>query len=266
MKKSFVTEAINLKNYPLSDNDSIVVMFSKTKGLIHAIAKGAKKPKSKLGARIQMFIANKMMLFEGKSMDTIYQAESLNTFSKIRYDFDKLSYSMYVAEIVNNFCSKDYDSSENSGDIYDLIFNTFDKIAKTNKKEDVILSALKFQVKIVALLGWGIDFSFCSICQKNLDDDNNSLLFSNVDKGFICADCKKELEKNDGILIHNKIRMFLKTLYESPFDKKTKYDELVTLSVLEKCFDFMKKYIDSLTNKKTKVFETINTLEKRLVI
>ena len=71
MKKSFTTEAINLKNYPLNDNDSIVVMFSKQKGLIHAVAKGAKKPKSKLGARIQMFIANKLMLFEGKNLDTI---------------------------------------------------------------------------------------------------------------------------------------------------------------------------------------------------
>ena len=46
MKKSFVTEAINLKNYPLNDNDSIVVMFSKQKGLMRAVAKGAKKPKN----------------------------------------------------------------------------------------------------------------------------------------------------------------------------------------------------------------------------
>ena len=53
-----MTEAINLKNYPLNDNDSIVVMFSKQKGLMRAVAKGVKRPKSKLGARVQMFIAN----------------------------------------------------------------------------------------------------------------------------------------------------------------------------------------------------------------
>ena len=84
MKKSFVTEAINLKSYPLNDDDSIVVMFSKTKGLIRAVAKGAKRPKSKLGARIQMFVANHLMLLEGRNLDTIAQAESVNTFSKIR--------------------------------------------------------------------------------------------------------------------------------------------------------------------------------------
>ena len=91
MKKSFTTEAINLKNYPLGDFDSIVVMFSKQKGLMRAVAKGVKKPKSKLGAQIQLFIANKLMLFEGKKLDTISQASAVNTFSKIRKDLDKLT-------------------------------------------------------------------------------------------------------------------------------------------------------------------------------
>ena len=122
MKKNYTTQAINLKNYPLNDNDSIVVMFSKTKGLISAVAKGSKRPKSKLGARIQMFIANKLMLLEGKNLDTIAEAQSLNTFSKIRYDLDKLSYSMYIAEVVNNFCSKQFNKDENYEEIYNLIF------------------------------------------------------------------------------------------------------------------------------------------------
>ena len=68
---TFTTDAINIKTYPLSENDNIVVMFSKDKGLIKGVAKGVKKPKSKLGARMQMLVANKLMLNEGKSMDDI---------------------------------------------------------------------------------------------------------------------------------------------------------------------------------------------------
>ena len=44
----FMTNAINLKSYPLSETDKIVVMYSQDKGLIRGVAKGAKKPKSKL--------------------------------------------------------------------------------------------------------------------------------------------------------------------------------------------------------------------------
>ena len=61
-ERNFVTDAINLKSYNLSEADKIVVMYSKDKGLIKGVAKGVKKPKSKLGARMDIFVANTIML------------------------------------------------------------------------------------------------------------------------------------------------------------------------------------------------------------
>lgn len=257
MKKNYTTEAINLKNYPLNDNDSIVVMFSKTKGLIKAVAKGAKRPKSKLGARIQMFIANKLMLSEGRNLDTIAEAQSLNTFSKIRYDLDKMSYSMYIAELVNTFCSKEFQNSE-SGEIYDLIFNTYNKIQNAPDKKEVLFSILKFQIHFIKLLGWGLDFNYCSFCQKELSEEN--ICFSFQAGGFLCSDCSKTNVSD--LKIHNKIREFLNEISSLEFSQKTKYDELVAQNPLmenfiEKCFLFMKKYIDNISHKKTKIFEVL---------
>ena len=63
---NFVTDAINLKAYNLSEADKIIVMYSKDKGLIRGVAKGVKKPKSKLGARMDLLVANKLMLYKGK--------------------------------------------------------------------------------------------------------------------------------------------------------------------------------------------------------
>ncbi|MBR5303766.1 MAG: DNA repair protein RecO [Candidatus Gastranaerophilales bacterium] len=261
MKKSFMTEAINLKNYPLNDNDSIVVMFSKQKGLIRAVAKGVKRPKSKLGARVQMFIANQLMLFEGKNLDTIAQAQSVNTFSKIRSDLDKMSYSMYVAELVNNFCSNDYNKDENYCEIYDLIYATYDKIATSSTKEEVIFATLKFQIKLMNFLGWGLDFEYCSKCQKNIEDELNQSCFYSYSLGsFLCGECGDNI---NGVRIHNKIRLFLAELSKTNYLKKTKYDDLVNYAVLEKCFLFMKKYIDNLSSKKTKIFEV---LEKTMLV
>lgn len=256
-KKNYTTEAINLKNYPLNDNDSIVVMFSKQKGLIKAVAKGAKRPKSKLGARIQMFIANKLMLLEGKSLDTIAEVESLNTFSKIRTSLDKMSYSMYLSELVNTFCTKEYDKNETQ-EIYNLLFYSYNKIQEAKEKKDILFVVLKFQLHLMNLLGWGLDFSTCSICQKKLDE---ATLFSYQLGGFYCPECEK---KNIGsIKIHNKIRIFLDELSKTPIEKKTNYDELLTENLVEKCFLFMKKYIDSLSNKKTKIFTVLDSLENQ---
>ncbi|MBR1617207.1 DNA repair protein RecO [bacterium] len=261
MKKSFVTEAINLRNYPLNDNDTIVVMFSKTKGLMRAIAKGSKSPKSKLGARIQMFIANKLMLNEGKNFDTITQAQSVNTFFKIRQDFDKLTYSMYVAELVNNFCSKFYNNDENTSEIYDLIYKVYQLISSSKTKEEVLIHMIKFLTKFLNILGWGLDFQYCSMCQKELDFSlDRSSVFSFEMGGFVCPDCNHKLQ-GETINIHNKIKMFLKAQFETSMEEKTSYDEVAGIVVLEKCFEFLKKYIDNLSSKRTKVFEVLEKVK-----
>ncbi|UKI42429.1 MAG: recombination protein O N-terminal domain-containing protein [Candidatus Melainabacteria bacterium] len=46
--KDYVQEAINLKTYPLNDNDKILLAYSKDKGLIRLVAKGVKKQKANL--------------------------------------------------------------------------------------------------------------------------------------------------------------------------------------------------------------------------
>ena len=65
------------------------------------------------------------------------------------------------------------------------------------------------------------------------------------------------------IRIHNKIRLFLAELSKTNYLEKTKYDDLVNFAVLEKCFLFMKKYIDNLGSRKTKIFEV---LEKTMLV
>lgn len=45
---NFVTDAINLKAYNLSEADKIIVMYSKDKGLIRGVAKGVKSLKVNL--------------------------------------------------------------------------------------------------------------------------------------------------------------------------------------------------------------------------
>ena len=75
---NYVTDAINLKSYSLSDADKIIVLYSKDKGLMRGVAKGLKKPQSKLGARMDLLAANNLTLIKGKNMDRICQAQTLN--------------------------------------------------------------------------------------------------------------------------------------------------------------------------------------------
>ena len=121
---NYVTEAINLKSYNLNDADKIVVMYSKDNGLIKGVAKGIKRPKSKLGARMDLLVANSLQLLKGRSMDTIIQAQTLNNFKKSREDIDKLMFSSYISELVMNLGEG---SEAISKDVYELLYQALKK-------------------------------------------------------------------------------------------------------------------------------------------
>lgn len=245
--ETFTTDAINIKTYPISENDSIVVMFSKEMGLIRGIAKGAKSPKSKLGARMQSLVANKLMLNKKKNLDIIKEASAINPFNKLRYDLDKLTMAFYTLEVINTFCKdEDKDEEENSL-IYDLLYKTLENIQNAESKPKIILAVIKFQLIFMQLMGLGLELERCLKCSKIVKDD---ALFSIQTGGIICPDC--EIENVQYVKLHKKIREFLIALLKTPVDKKTIYDDLVNDKITNGCFNLLKKYIEITGNKKSK--------------
>ena len=168
MQNNFVTDAINLKSYNLSESDKIIVMYSKDKGLIRGVAKGVKKPKSKLGARMDLLVANTLMLHKGKNLDTICQAEVLNTFHKTRQDIDKIFYSMYVTEVVHNFGLEEDPGSEI---IYNLLYKTLNAISISENKVEIMIAVIKFQLKMMIESGFSIEFDRCLHCHNTVKDE-----------------------------------------------------------------------------------------------
>lgn len=250
---NFVTNAINLRSYNLSESDKIVVMYSKEMGLIKGVAKGGKKTSSKLGGRMDMLVANKLMLYKGKNLDTICQAEALNTFINLRQDMDKLFYSMYCAEIVNNF---GVENDPNSEEIYSLFYGVLQQLTKASSKEEVLLSLLRFQLKIMHVTGYSIEMDNCVKCGCPIDKEET--YFSYEQGGILCENCRKISLKS--IKIHHKIRTFLKTLLETDFSSKTRYDELATERICDFCFDMLKDYMEFYSPKKFKTTEMLQTI------
>lgn len=249
---NFVTDAINLKSYNLSEADKIVVMYSKDKGLIRGVAKGVKKPKSKLGARMDMFVANKLMLYKGKSLDRICQADVLNTFNKTRRDMDKIFYSMYISEVVNNFGVEDDPCSE---EVYELLYKSLNKISEAESKEEILIATIKFQLKMMQISGFGIELNSCLCCREEIGEEN--MYFSSRMGGVVCEECNKDL--NIKTLMHHKIRDFLNALVQFDFDYKSEFEEKANEKVCSVCFDLLKKYIDGHSPKK---FNTTEILQE----
>ena len=254
MQNNYITDAINLKSYNLSESDKIIVMYSKEKGLIKGIAKGAKKPKSKLGARMDTLVANTVMLRKGRNFSTICQAESLNTFKQTRTDLDKIFYSMYVAEVVNSFGLEDDPSS---GVIYDLLYKALSAVANSGNKVEILLTVIKFQLKMMAEAGFSLEFDTCLNCRRQTH--GQTVYFVPELGGVICPDCA-------GVVPYPKKQMpaklceFFKQMAINDFDVIGEFEQKANEKVCEVTFEVLKDYIEKKSPKRIKSAAVLSEL------
>ena len=255
MQNNYVTEAINLKSYNLSESDKIIVMYSKDKGLIRGVAKGVKKTKSKLGARMDMLVANTVMLHKGKNLNTICQADSLNTFKQTRNDLDKIFYSMYVAEVVNNFGVEEDPGSEM---IYNILYRALDAISGSENKTEILLNVIKFQLKMMSESGFSIELDNCLKCQKSVKDTDKIYFVSDLG-GIICPDC---LDKIPYVKKQMPVRLrdFFKQMSFNDFGQKGEFEQKANEKVCMVTFNVLKEFIEKKCPKKIKSASVLSEL------
>ncbi len=243
--KNYTTDAINLRSYDLSDADKIVVMYSKDKGIIRSVAKGVKRPKSKLGARMDSLMANTLMFSRGRNLDTICQAQTINNFKNIRSNILKLMFSSYISEIVANF---GLECDPRSEETYNLLYSALNKISESTEKRDILITVIKFQLKMMLISGIIPEFDTCLCCGKRIV--NEDMYFSKDRCGIFCAECNDKY--HIPLKMHYKIRDFLVAMLQFDFDYVSEYDLKATEKICIVCFNLLKDYLSSHSDKKFK--------------
>lgn len=100
MSQTYKARGINLKGIPLGEVDRLLTVLTPEYGLVRAVAPGARKPKSRLRGRTELFVVNDLLIVKGKSLDKVIQAETKESYPGLSKDLGKLSASQYLAEVV----------------------------------------------------------------------------------------------------------------------------------------------------------------------
>ncbi|OGI17854.1 MAG: DNA repair protein RecO [Candidatus Melainabacteria bacterium RIFOXYA12_FULL_32_12] len=257
---NYTTQAINLKSYNLGEADKIMVMYSRDHGIIRCVAKGIKKPTSKLGGRMETLNANKLFIAKGKKLDIVCQAELVDTFKEIRKDITKLTYAIYCAELINTF---GLENDSNSAQIYDIFFETLKNISLSSNTEDILWTVIRFKLRLMKQLGYAVELNNCVRCNNQIQE--NSFYFSAESGGVVCNDCKNEMYKTSD-LDSNIIRILKDAInFDFPevltnnadiLDDKIAINQLT----LDYSFKLLKEYISIRSDKKLKTPELIECL------
>lgn len=97
----YKTEAINIKSFNLGEADKLITLFTKERGKVRAVAKGARRIRSRFGGRLELLVQHQALLVEGKELDQLSQAEIINSFYKLRENMDTLVTGCYFAWIID---------------------------------------------------------------------------------------------------------------------------------------------------------------------
>jgi DNA repair protein RecO (recombination protein O) len=100
VSRTYTVTGINLKAIPLGEADRLLTILSPERGLIQAVAPGARKQSAKLGGRSSLFVVNQLMLAQGKSLDRITQAEGIESYPGLATHLGRLTAGQYLAEVV----------------------------------------------------------------------------------------------------------------------------------------------------------------------
>src|SRR4029079_8534951 len=101
MSSLYRDEGVVLRTWKLGEADRIIVFLTRGHGKVRAVAKGVRKTKSKSGARLEPTTNVALQLYEGRELDIVTQAETIDYFRSIRDDLDRFSRASAMLEAVD---------------------------------------------------------------------------------------------------------------------------------------------------------------------
>jgi DNA repair protein RecO (recombination protein O) len=163
---AYEDEAIVLRQYPLSDSDRIIVLITREHGKARAVAKGVKKPQSRIAGCLEPLSHVRLELYarEGRELSQIRRAELIHSFLGRNPSLKHIYAYSYFAEICNEIVP---DNQVNYA-----LFRLILAVLNAGEKHGINhLLARYFEIWCLKLSGLLPNYAYCSNCGKCVKDD-----------------------------------------------------------------------------------------------
>ena len=102
--RTYSANAIVLRRIDLGEKDRILTLYTREHGKLSAVAKGSRRPGSKLAGASEPFTYSKMFLATGKDLDVLTQADIKESFPNVKSDIRSVAYGVYLLELTQFIC------------------------------------------------------------------------------------------------------------------------------------------------------------------
>ena len=179
------TDAIVLRSYNLAEADRIVVCLTRNAGLVRAVAKGARRMKSRFGAALEPFTLIRLAFYEKENRDlvTISRAEILKSNFDLAAQLEVSEVFGYMAELIVEFAPP-HEANET---LFRMIAACVDALAGAPQNARLVLRY--FEIWLLRLAGSFPDVRVCGVCGKQVTAEED--LFLDAESAVRCASCSR---------------------------------------------------------------------------
>ena len=179
-ERTLQTEVVVLRHSDWGEADRLLVLFSREAGKLRAIAKGARKLRSRKAGHLEPFTRVKLMLARGRDFWIVTQAETVDAYLPLREDLVRIAYAAYVIELLDRFT---YEEGQNSA-LYRLLTDTLERVSGL---PDPFLAVRYYEIRLLDLLGFRPELNHCVNCENEIQPEDQ--YFDALQGGVVCPRC-----------------------------------------------------------------------------
>ena len=177
----YKTEGIVIRLLPIGEADRIVTMFTPYHGKVRAVARGARRVKSRIGGHVELLSRVRVMIRRGKTLDVVSQAERIDGTMSLSGDLWRTTCGLYIAELIDRFTREELDNLA-------LYKHLGECLAELITTSNIDLLVRYFELRMLSLVGFQPEVMRCVQCSGNLTPQ--AQFFSPETGGVICHSCR----------------------------------------------------------------------------
>lgn len=174
-------EGIVIRINDYGETNKIVTLYTREWGKVGVMARGAKKPSSRLAAVTQPFTYGNYLVQTGRGLGGLQQGEIISSMKAIKEDIFLTAYASYIAELTD----KSTEDRKANPFLFELFYQALNYI---NEGLDPEVIMLIYEMKMLNTLGLYPVLDKCSVCGST--EGRYSL--SIREGGLICHRCAEK--------------------------------------------------------------------------
>lgn len=171
-------EGIVIRTIDYGEANKILTLYTREMGKIGVMARGAKRPKSRLSSISQLFTHGNYVFQKTSGLGILNQGEIIHSFRDLRSELFLTAYGAYIVELLDKLT----DQHDINPYLYELLLQTIGYIDEGLDYE--ILTRI-FEIKMLRVAGIGINVDNCARCGAVEGDFS----FSIKEGGLLCQRC-----------------------------------------------------------------------------